>query len=369
MGRRTAIPFCDLRRQARSLGREIQQAVRRVCTSGAFILGPEVEAFEREFAAYCGSREAVGVASGTEALQIALLACGIQRGDEVMTVANAGVPTVAAIVLAGAVPAFVDIAADTYTMDASRVAAQMTSRTKAILPVHLYGQCAEMQPLLDLAKRRQIHIVEDACQAHGAMDHGRHAGTLGTVGCFSFYPTKNLGAYGDGGMIVTNDATLAARARRLRNYGARGKEAAELCGLNSRLDELHAAMLRVKSPHLDRWNERRRTLAAHYERRLTNPLVKKPRERPDAMHVYHLYVIACDQRDALRAFLLDRGIQTLVHYPLPAYAHPAYADSSAAARCPRTEAAARQVLSLPLYPELRDDEVREICRAVNAFSP
>jgi dTDP-4-amino-4,6-dideoxygalactose transaminase len=360
-----SIPFIALTRQYASIKDEVDAAIGRVLARGWFILGEEVAAFEEEFAAYVGTRYAVGVGSGTEALHLALWACDIGQGDEVITVSHTAVATVAAIELAGARPVLVDIDPDSYTMDASHIEAAITPRTRAILPVHLYGQAADLAPLLDIARRYGLRLIEDCAQAHGAMYQGRRVGAIGDVGCFSFYPTKNLGAYGDGGLIVTNDPALAERARLLRQYGWREHYISSRRGTNSRLDELQAAILRVKLQHLESWNERRRVLAALYNQLLAGSGVTTPNEPAYSRHVYHLYVIQSERRAALQAHLQAHGVSALVHYPVPVHRQPAYADLGYASGClPATERAASRVLSLPLYPELTEDEVRTVCRLI-----
>ncbi|MDP8247684.1 MAG: DegT/DnrJ/EryC1/StrS family aminotransferase [Candidatus Tritonobacter lacicola] len=361
------IPFIDFKRQYRLIEGEIRGAIERVFDSGYFILGREVESLEREFASYCGSSFGVGVASGTEALYVSLLACGIEPGDEVVTVANAGVPTIAAITLAGAIPVFVDIDPGSYTIDVSKIEEAITDRTRVLLPVHLYGQCADMAPLLEIAGEHGLKVVEDACQAHGASYGGKRAGSLGDAGCFSFYPTKNLGAYGDAGMIVTGDAGTAERARLLRNYGQVDRYHHRLRGINSRLDEIQAAVLRVKLKYLDAWNIKRIEIAGKYEKHIVNGLITKPGKMEYGTHVFHLYVIACELRDELREYLGKKGIATLIHYPVPVYLQEAYAGLKERTDCPVTESSSRTVLSLPLYPEITDGEVSRICAAVNIF--
>ncbi|MFH1790724.1 MAG: DegT/DnrJ/EryC1/StrS family aminotransferase [Candidatus Omnitrophota bacterium] len=363
---RICVPFCDPGREYRALSAGIDKAVKRALSSGHYILGREVKAFEEEFAAYLGISFGIGVASGTEALQVALLACGIGPGDEVVTTANAGVPTVAAIVLTGATPVFVDIDPVSYNMDASGIGARVSKKTKAIIPIHLYGQCADMRPILAAARKHGLRVIEDACQAHGAAYGNKKAGTIGDVGCFSFYPTKNLGAYGDGGMIVTGDKDLAGKAVKLRMYGEKERYNSVIMGLNSRLDEVQAAMLRFKLKRLSGLNRIRARIAAGYDKGITNPLVSKPVKMPYGSHVYHLYVIRCARRDLLRAHLASRGIGTSVHYPRPAYTQKAY-RLLARGRLRYTEEYSKKVLSLPLYPELKDAEIRRVIRAVNDF--
>jgi dTDP-4-amino-4,6-dideoxygalactose transaminase len=359
------IAFNELRSQYASIREEIDAAIARVLERGWFILGPEVEAFEAEFAAYCGARYGIGVGSGTEALHLALWACGVGPGDEVITVAHTAVPTINAISLTGARPVFVDVDPATYTMDPAAAAAAVTPRTRALLPVHLYGHPADMAPLRELAERHGLWLIEDAAQAHGARYRGARVGTLGHLAAFSFYPTKNLGAYGDGGMVVTNDATLAGRVRRLRNYGQSDRYHHEVLGLNSRLDELQAAVLRVKLRHLDAWTAARRERAARYTAALGRAI--PPAEAPWAQHVYHLYVVRVPQRAAVQEALARAGIGTLIHYPVPAHLQRAYAFLGVArGSLPVTERLAEEVLSLPLYPELPLAQVDEVAATLEA---
>ncbi|MBI2885882.1 MAG: DegT/DnrJ/EryC1/StrS family aminotransferase [Chloroflexi bacterium] len=363
------IPFLDLKAQYAETAAAVQAAMERVFQRGQFILGPEVAAFEEEFAAYLGVPRAVGVASGTDALHLALRACGVGPGDEVITVSHTAVATVAAIELAGARPVFVDILPASYTLAPAQVEARITARTRAILPVHLYGQAADLAPLLELAKARGLRVIEDACQAHGAEYRGRKAGAWGDIGCFSFYPTKNLGAYGDGGMAVIGDPELARRLRLLRTYGWAERDRSVLRGVNSRLDELQAAVLRAKLPHLDAWNARRRSLAAHYTALLEGiPNLQLPQELPSGKHVYHLYVVRTPERDGLRRHLADRGIGALAHYPTPVHLQQPYQDLGfPPGSLPESEAAAREVLSLPLYPQLPESAVGAVAAAVRQF--
>jgi len=362
------IPFSDLKLQYLSIKDEIDAGIERVLTSGWFILGEEVRAFEEEFASYLGVSHAVGVGSGTEALHLALLACGVGPGDEVITVSHTAVATVAAIELAGAKPVFVDIDPATYTMDPSQLESKVGSATKVILPVHLYGQVADMDPVLAMASQRGLKVVEDAAQAHGAEYKGRKAGSLGDLACFSFYPTKNLGAFGDGGMIVTSDATLAERLTLLRQYGWAERYVSSIKGLNSRLDELQAAILRVKLRWLDEWNATRRKFAALYDRRLRDKGVTIPVEREHGKHCYHLYVIRSKHRDELQKFLRDNGVGAIVHYPVPAHLQEAYRDlGTSEGTLPVTERCAREVLSLPVAPELHEEQIETVCDLVAEF--
>jgi dTDP-4-amino-4,6-dideoxygalactose transaminase len=365
------IPVFDLERQYNAIRDEINEAVTRVLESGWFILGQEVEAFEGGFAAYCSLSHGVGVGSGTEALHLALLACGVGPGDEVIAVPHTAVATVAAIELTGARPVFVDIDPASYIIAPDRVESRITARTRAIVPVHLYGQAADMDPILEIAQRHGLAVVEDCAQAHGAEYRGRRVGSLGRVACFSFYPTKNLGAYGDGGMVVTDDEVLAQKVRLLRQYGWEKRYVSSLRGLNSRLDELQAAILRVKLRHLDEWNKARRVWARLYDELLAGSGVATPTEMDYGRHVYHLYVVRCPNRahrDGLKSYLAEHGVGTAIHYPVPIHLQEAYHDlGHRRGDFPMTEACADEILSLPMYPELREDEVRETARLVKEY--
>ncbi len=361
------VPFVDLKAQYAAIRDEVDGAIRGVLASGRFILGRQVEAFERAFSTYLGGCETVAVGSGTDALHLALRACGVGAGDEVITVANSFIATALAIGYAGATPVFVDVEPSTQTLDPARLADRITSRTRAVVPVHLFGQPADMAPICAIARERGLRVIEDACQAHGARYGGRPVGTIGDVGCFSFYPAKNLGAYGDGGAVTTRSPELAARVRLLRNYGETRKYHHAIRGYNSRLDELQAAVLAVKLSHLERWNEARRRIAARYDAGL-GPNVAVPTVRDGAHHVYHLYVVRCRRRDALQAWLRERGIETQIHYPIPIHLQEAYSDLGLSpGSLPVTEQASAEVLSLPIFPELTDAQADEVIRAVNAF--
>ena len=306
--------------------------------------------------------------SGTEALHLALRAAGIGPGDEVITVANAGVPGIVAVEAAGARPVFVDVDPVTMNLDLERLAAAISSRTRAILPVHLYGRPAEMDAVLETARRYDLAVVEDCAQAHGASYRGRKVGSLAHIACFSFYPTKNLGAYGDGGAVVTDDAELADRLLLLRQYGWRRQYFSELRGVNSRLDEIQAAILRVKLRHLDAWNTRRQTVATRYRERLAGTGLVLPAEPVDATHVYHLFVVQTSQRDGLREHLRHIDIGTGIHYPLPAHLQPAYRHlGGKPGQLPVTERLAGEVLSLPMFPELTDGEIDRVAEAIHEF--
>jgi dTDP-4-amino-4,6-dideoxygalactose transaminase len=362
------IPFLDLRAQYIAIQTEVDAAMSGVFASGRFILGEQVAAFEHEFAAYCGARHGVGVGSGTEAIHLALRACGIGAGDEVITVPNTAVATVAAIEQSGACPVFVDVDFQTRTLDPSLLEAAITPRTRAILPVHLYGLPADLRHIQAIAREHNLRVIEDCAQSHGALHDGRRVGSLGDLASFSFYPTKNLGAYGDGGFITTSDDALAERLRLLRTYGWRERDHSVIKGLNSRLDELQAAVLRVKLRHLDAWNAQRRNLAALYAESLCDSGVSIPVEPPGVQSVYHLYVISTPGRDALRAHLKGRGIETLVHYALPIHLQEAYAGMGhGVGSFPNAERLARKVLSLPLYPEMDERVVEFVAAAIKEF--
>jgi len=357
------IPFQDLKPIAAELAAELRVAAERVIASGWYVLGPEVEAFEALFAHEIGVEHAVGVANGTDALELALRAAGIEPGDEVITVSHTAVATVTAIERAGARPVLVDIDPVTYTMCPQAAAAAIGARTRAIVPVHLYGQPADMTALGKLAEQHGLLVVEDCAQAIGATDAGRMVGTLGQTAAFSFYPTKNLGACGDAGAVVTNDATIADRVRRLRAYGQSRRNLFVEPGINSRLDEIQAAILQVKLRHLDEMNRLRRQLAAEYNARLHGVIT--PHERAGAQHTYHLYVVRHEARDLLAERLRAAGIETLVHYPTPVHLQPAYAHLGyAAGSLPETERAAAEILSLPLYWGLSVEEIATVCEAV-----
>jgi dTDP-4-amino-4,6-dideoxygalactose transaminase len=362
------IPRVDFEAQRRALGPELDAAVERVLASGHYILGPELDAFEAEFAACCEARHCVGTGSGTDALRLALTAAGVGAGDEVVTAGLTAAPTAFAIGATGATPVFVDVDPVTYTMDPALAAAAVGPATRALVPVHLYGQCADLDPLRELADRHGLVLVEDACQAHGARYHGHRAGSLGDAGCFSFYPTKNLGAFGDGGAVVTNDDGLAERVRLLRNHGLTEGYVHVEPAVNSRLDELQAAVLRVKLPRLDRWNEERVRLAALYSERLADLPVVTPEASARGEHVFHLYVIRTPRRDELLAHLRSNGVGAAVHYPVPAHRQPAYAGApQAEADLPWTERLAGELLTLPLYPELGADRAERVAGIVREF--
>jgi len=370
------VPFLDLTRQFKRIKYEILSATQRIYEKGHFILGEEVSAFEKEFSHYCGVHYGIGVGSGTDALYLALKAAGIGEGDEVITVANSFVATALAISFTGAIPLFVDIDPVTNTMDPNDLehllkrqkAKGSGRRIKAVLPVHLYGFPAEMDSILEIANRYDLIVIEDACQAHGAAYGKRKVGSFGIMGCFSFYPTKNLGGYGDGGMVVTNDKKYDRKLRLLRCYGERKKYHHVLKGHNSRLDEIQAATLRVKLRYLDQWNEERRTKARTYTKKLSPLGVVCPSEKGGIQPIYHLYGIKTEKRDSLQAFLKTKGIETLIHYPIPIPFQKAYQELRHRRRdFPVTHQWARRILSLPFFPEIKKHEIEEVTEEIRSF--
>jgi dTDP-4-amino-4,6-dideoxygalactose transaminase len=354
------IPFLDLKAQYAGIKPELDAAVLKVLASGQYVLGDEVAAFETEFAAYCGAGYGIAVNTGTSALHLALLAAGVGPGDEVITVPFTFVASAAAIWMAGARPVFVDIGPASFTMDPTRLEKAITRRTKAILPVHLYGQMADMDAITSIAYRHGIPVIEDACQAHGASYHGDKAGSIGLSGCFSFYPGKNLGACGEGGIVVTNDPRQARKLRMLRDWGQEQRYHHLIKGFNYRMDALQGAILRVKLRHLDRWTEARRQIAHRYSALLSgSTIARAPSELTGHRHVYHIYAVRARDRNGLRRMLEREGVQTGLHYPIPVHLQPAYADLGyRIGDFPESEAAAREVLSLPIHPDmiLRDAE-------------
>lgn len=363
------IPFVDLSRQHETIRSQLDAAFSRVMDDGSFTLGGEVAAFESEFASYVGAREAVGVGSGTDALHFALRACGVGPGDDVVTVVNTFAATAEAILMCGARPRFVDIDADTYLMDLEALESAITPATKAIVPVHLYGQCVDMTRVMEIARRRGLRVVEDACQAHGARANGFVAGTAGDAGCFSFYPSKNLGALGDGGIIVTDDPEIAARARSLRNHGEDASRLHVESGYCSRLHGLQAALLRAKLPHLDDWNAQRRHAASVYDQVLADLPVTTPVVRPGAHHVYHLYVVRVEDRDDVRAALSEQGVQTAIHYAVPLHLEPAFSGLGyAQGSFPVAEDVIPRIVSLPMYPFITDEEVMAVAEVLDTVT-
>ena len=356
------IPFLDLKAQYRSIKEEVDAAIADVITNTQFILGPAVEGFERDFASYCGVDYCVGVNSGTSALHLAMLAAGVGEDDEVITVSHTFVATAAAIMYCGARPVFVDVTPGTYTMDPTLIEAAITPRTKAIMPVHLYGQCADMHPIMEIARKHKLVIIEDAAQAHGARYRGKRAGSIGDIAIFSFYPGKNLGAYGEGGAVVTNNRDYVDRMRMLRDHGQSRKYAHDILGYNYRLEGIQGAVLGVKLRHLDDWNRARRAHAAKYRSLLKANLLE---EASYGEPVFHIFPLFSPQRDALQAHLTARGIATGIHYPIPVHLQKAFGESGS---FPITERAARETLSLPMFAELTEEQIATVAATVNDFA-
>jgi dTDP-4-amino-4,6-dideoxygalactose transaminase len=363
------VPYLDLKSQYRSIKPEIDAAITRVLESCQFVLGAEVAAFERDFAVYCQASECIALNSGTSALHLALLAAGVGPGDEVITVPFTFVASVAAIIYAGAKPVLVDIEPHSFTIDPEKIESSITSRTKAILPVHLYGHPADMDPIMEIARRRRLIVIEDAAQAHGAEYKGHRVGSIGDIACFSFYPGKNLGAYGEGGAVTTSNPKYADTVRMLRDWGQDRKYHHLLRGYNYRMEGFQGAVLGVKLGHLDEWTKARRKIVAQYNEHLAHLDIDTPVEMPWARHVYHVYTVRSTDRDGLQAALGAEGIQTGIHYPVPAHMQPAYADLGyGPGDFPHSEAAAQQVLSLPLYPELPSQAVAQVAAVVSEVS-
>ena len=359
------LPLADLRAQHASIAAEVQAAVARVMTDADFILGADVAAFEQEFARYCEAKECVGLDSGMSALELGMRAMGIGPGDEVITPAGSFIASSSAISFTGATPVWVDVDPHTYNIDPALIEAAITPRTKAIMVVHLYGQPADMDRVLEIGARHGLPVIEDACQAHGAHYKGRRAGSMGAFAAFSFYPSKNLGAYGDAGALTTGDAALAERVRMMRNYGQRAKYDHVYLAWNRRLDTMQAAVLRVKLRHLDDWNAARKTVASLYGELLSGTAVKLPRTGAGAEHVYHLFVIQVEERQRVQDELTARGISTGIHYPVPIHLQQAYRQRGfGPGSFPVTEAAAKRILSLPMYPELDEAAVRRVAGAL-----
>jgi dTDP-4-amino-4,6-dideoxygalactose transaminase len=358
-----AIPFLDLKSQYRQIKPKIDAAVLRVLDSGQFALGPEVKAFEERFAAYCGTDHSVAVNTGSSALHLALLAAGIGPGDEVITVSMTFVATTAAILYAGARPVFVDVDPETWTMDPAKIAAAITPRTKAILPVHLHGLMADMDPILEIARRKGLVVIEDAAQAHGARYKGRPAGSIGDIGCFSFYPGKNLGAYGEGGAVTTSNPEIAKKVALLRDWGQEVRYHHVLAGFNYRMDGIQGAVLNVKLDYINEWTEGRRAAAARYDRLLAPLSLQRPSPPAHCYHVYHVYAVAHPRRDEAMKALQAAGVGVGAHYPVPVHLQPAYADPRfKLGDLPVTEDLAARFLSLPIYPELESVQAQEVVR-------
>jgi dTDP-4-amino-4,6-dideoxygalactose transaminase len=364
------VPFLDLGAATAEIRVELDTALGRVLASGRYVLGPEVEAFEREFASFTGTDHCVGVGNGLDAIELALRALGVGIGDEVIVPSNTYIATWLAVTRLGALVVPVEPDSETFNLDPERIEAAITPRTRAIIAVHLYGQPADMDPLREVARTRGIRVVEDAAQAHGARYRGRPAGSLGDAAAWSFYPTKNLGALGDGGAVTTNDPDVADRVRALRNYGSRTKYVNEVRGVNSRLDELQAAVLRVKLPLLEEWNERRRRVAARYLDGLRETTLNLPSAAPAVDPVWHLFVVRSEARDRLQQHLTKNGVQTLIHYPIPPHLQAAYADLACPVGAfPIAERIHRECLSLPMGPHLTDPQVGDVIDAVRSFDP
>jgi dTDP-4-amino-4,6-dideoxygalactose transaminase len=363
------IPLVDLKKQYDSIRGEIDDAISRVINKSAFILGGEVSSFEENFAEFCQAKYAVGTSSGTSALQLALSCLGIGRGDEVITTPFTFIATTESILELGAKPVFVDIEKDTYNLDVSRVEKSITKKTKAIIPVHLYGHPVDLDPLIGIAKKYKIAIIEDACQAHGALYKDRKVGSIGDAGCFSFYPGKNLGCYGDGGMLVTNDEEIYKKALLLRDHGKSDKYTHITHGYNFRLDAIQAAVLKVKLKYLEEWNNKRRKNAEIYNNGLNElKAVIKPVEKDYARHVYHLYVIGIKERDKLRSFLKDNDVDAGVHYPIPLHKQPVYAEMKLCdKKLPVSEMCSENVISLPMHAELDEARIEKVCNLIKKF--
>lgn len=362
------IPLINLALQCESIRADVMAAIENVICKANFILGEELELFEEEFAQYCGAKYGVGISNGTEALHLSLRALGIRSGDEVITVANSFAATAFAIVYAGATPVFVDVDPSDYNMNINLLEDAITERTRAIIPVHLYGQPAKMDDIMAVANRHGLRVVEDACQAHGALYRGRSVGSFGDAACFSFYPGKNLGAFGDGGAVVTNDDRLAEQLRQLRNYGQRKKNEHGQLGYNSRLDTLQAAVLLVKLRYLDRWNAQRRAAASAYTQLLADSDFILPAINADVEHVFHLYVVQHERRDELLAHMKQQGIFCGIHYPKPLnQATPFLASRTVPAGVPTSTELANRIMSLPMYPEITDDELERVAESARSF--
>jgi dTDP-4-amino-4,6-dideoxygalactose transaminase len=362
------VPFADLNAQYNSIKEEVLEEIYIVLESSSFILGPKVEEFEKKFSKFCGSRFCVGVDSGLSAIQLSLLSAGVGPGDEVITAANTFIATASAISFAGARPVLVDIDPETYNMDPSQLSLAITEKTKAVIPVHLYGQPADMDPILEISEENDLTVIEDACQAHGATYRGKRAGSIGDAGCFSFYPGKNLGAYGDGGAIVTDYEELAHGVRTMRNYGQDKKYHHIAPAYNKRLDSLQAAVLVAKLRHLEEWNAARQKNAAIYDSLLSGSCVITPFKLDSVEHVYHLYVIRSEERDELMGHLNSHGISCGLHYPIPVHLHPVYENLGyMAGSFPASEKASKRILSLPIVPEISGEQIQYVAECIHQF--
>jgi len=362
------VPFVVLKRQHSFLKEKIEDKIRKVLESSEFILGEEVDIFEKKFAEYCQTKHCVGVGSGTSALYFSLLACDINPGDEIITTSNTFIATVMPISWIGAKVRFVDINPETYTLDCSKLEKIINSKTKVIIPVHLYGRPVDMDSVLNIAKKYGLKVIEDACQAHGAEYKGKKIGSFGDIACFSFYPSKNLGCFGDGGAVLTNDKGLDSKVRMLRNYGQLEKNKHITLGLNSRLDSLQAGILNVKLKYLDFWNDKRRKNAELYTKLLNDSNITLPSESSDSKHVYHLYVIRSKKRDKLQNWLSKQRIATGIHYPVPVHLQEVYKQSNCKnVNLGITEKFSTEILSLPMFPELTEKEIRYVCKKIKEF--
>ncbi len=364
-----SVPFLDLKRQYAAIKPEIDTAVADVIETQQFVMGARTEKFEKSFAAYCGTKHAEGVNSGTAALHLALLALGIGPGDEVITCPNSFFATAEAITAAGAKPVFADINPESFCMEPEQLRKKISEKTKAAIPVHLYGQTADMEPILEVCNERGVHVIEDACQAHGADYKGKKAGSMGIISCFSFYPGKNLGAYGEGGACTTSDSELDEKIRLLRAHGENPKHRHRIQGFNFRLEEIQSAVLNIKLKHLDSWNDKRRKNAALYENLLQDSEVKNPKEMPYGKHIYHIYSIRSQRRNELAEFLKQKGIATGIHYPTPIHLQEAYTSLGyKPGSVPNCEKAAGEILSLPMFAELTAEEIEAVAAAIKEFS-
>ena len=361
------IKFLDLKRIDNSYKKKINIAVKNVIDSGWYLLGRELESFEEEFASYCGSKYGIGVASGTHALQLSLMVNNIGKDDEVITVANTAVPTIIAILSVGAKPIIADIESEFYTIDPTKIKEKITKKTKAIMPVHLFGNACEMDKINVIAKNNNLKVIEDACQAHGSEYKNKKLGTFGDMGCFSFYPSKNLGTYGDGGMIVTNNKKIADKLKIIRNCGHKKDYIHPYEGINSRLSEIQAAILKIKLKYLEELNERRRKLAKYYIKNLNNLRLALPEERHNSKSNFHLFVIRTKKRDKLRDYLVKKEIETMVHYSKPIYEQKPYKKYFDNTDFPATNKVMEEVLSLPLYSHISKKEIKYICNEIKCF--
>lgn len=362
------IPFGNLSKQYKKYKLEIDNAVHTVLDSGHFILGENVKKFESEFSNYCGVKYGIGVGSGTEALHLALVACGVGSGDEVITVANTAIPTISAISFAGATPVFVDIDVNSFNINENLIEEKITGRTKAILPVHLYGNPCEIDIILNIAHKYGLKVIEDCAQSHGAKFKGKVVGSFGDIGCFSFYPSKNLGAYGDGGICVTDSKGLNDKLRLLRNYGQEKRYYSIIKGFNSRLDEIQASILRVKLKRLDNWNKTRISIAKKYNKNFLDLALSCPQANSDSSHVFHLYVIRVKNRKKFMDYLKIKGINTLIHYPIPIHLQPSYKELKIKeGNLPITENVSKEIVSIPIYPELEEKEIEHIVKKVKEY--